>query len=161
MLSYHTCPLATLGGKDTGGMNVYVRDLTRQLGRCGIHVDVFTRSQDEHIPHVLHDLGYGNRVVHVPAGPEEPLPKEELVKHIPEFVAGIREFSRQKELILRSDPQPLLDVRDRSRGAEGSLGCASGAHVPYAGCDETACGTPARRGRRRLPPEGGETVFCA
>jgi len=98
MLSYHTCPLATLGGKDTGGMNVYVRDLTRQLGRCGIHVDVFTRSQDEHIPHVLHDLGYGNRVVHVPAGPEEPLPKEELVKHIPEFVAGIREFSRQKEL---------------------------------------------------------------
>ena len=32
MLSYHTCPLATLGGKDTGGMNVYVRELTRQLG---------------------------------------------------------------------------------------------------------------------------------
>jgi D-inositol-3-phosphate glycosyltransferase len=44
MLSYHTCPLATLGGKDTGGMNVYVRDLTRELGRMGIHVDVFTRS---------------------------------------------------------------------------------------------------------------------
>ena len=36
MLSYHTCPLATLGGKDTGGMNVYVRDLTRQLGQMGI-----------------------------------------------------------------------------------------------------------------------------
>ena len=26
MISYHTCPLATLGGKDTGGMNVYVRE---------------------------------------------------------------------------------------------------------------------------------------
>jgi D-inositol-3-phosphate glycosyltransferase len=49
MLSYHTCPLAVLGGKDTGGMNVYVRELTRQLGRMGIHVDVFTRSQDEHV----------------------------------------------------------------------------------------------------------------
>jgi len=72
MISYHTCPLATLGGKDTGGMNVYVRDLTRELGRLGVHVDVFTRSQDEHVPHVLHDLGYGNRVVHVPAGPESP-----------------------------------------------------------------------------------------
>ena len=35
MLSYHTCPLATLGGKDTGGMNVYVRDLTRDLGAIG------------------------------------------------------------------------------------------------------------------------------
>ena len=57
MLSVHTCPLATLGGKDTGGMNVYVRDLTRELGRRGIGVDVFTRSQDEHQPHVKHDLG--------------------------------------------------------------------------------------------------------
>ncbi len=75
MLSYHTCPLATLGGKDTGGMNVYVRDLTLELGRLGIHVDVFTRSQDEHVPHVLHDLGFGNRVVHIPAGPETPLPR--------------------------------------------------------------------------------------
>ena len=48
VISYHTCPLATLGGKDAGGMNVYVRDLALQLGREGIHLDVFTRSQDEH-----------------------------------------------------------------------------------------------------------------
>lgn len=98
MLSYHTCPLATLGGKDTGGMNVYVRDLTRYLGQLGVHVDVFTRSQDEHVPHVLHDLGYGNRVVHVPAGPEVPLPKAELENHIPEFVSGIAEFAQSKDI---------------------------------------------------------------
>ena len=96
MLSYHTCPLATLGGKDTGGMNVYVRDLTLELGRMGIHVDVFTRSQDEHVPHVLHDLGYGNRVVHVPAGPETPCPKPDLVEYIPEFVEGIKRFAEEK-----------------------------------------------------------------
>jgi len=96
MLSYHTCPLATLGGKDTGGMNVYVRDLTRQLGQMGIHVDVFTRSQDDHVPHVLHELGYGNRVVHVPAGPEHPIPKQELVNHIPEFVEEIKCFALEK-----------------------------------------------------------------
>lgn len=96
MLSYHTCPLATLGGKDTGGMNVYVRDLTHQLGRMDVQVDVFTRSQDEHVPHVLHDLGYGNRVVHVPAGPEVPLPKQELASFIPEFVNGILDFADQK-----------------------------------------------------------------
>lgn len=98
MLSYHTCPLATLGGKDTGGMNVYVRDLTRQLGQMGVHVDVFTRSQDEHVPHVLHDLGYGNRVVHVPAGPQVPIPKQDLVSFLPEFVKGIREFAQIKGL---------------------------------------------------------------
>ena len=98
MLSYHTCPLATLGGKDTGGMNVYVRDLTRTLGTLGVHVDVFTRSQDEHVPHVLHDLGYGNRVVHVKAGPEVPLPKEELLSYIPDFITGIEEFTGAKNL---------------------------------------------------------------
>jgi D-inositol-3-phosphate glycosyltransferase len=98
MLSYHTCPLATLGGKDTGGMNVYVRDLTRELGRMGIHVDVFTRSQDEHVPHVLHDLGYGNRVVHVPAGPEVPLAKRELVDYIPKFAEGVNAFAKEKSI---------------------------------------------------------------
>jgi len=98
MLSYHTCPLATLGGKDTGGMNVYVRELTRQLGRMGVHVDVFTRSQDEHVPHVLHDLGYGNRVVHVPAGPEVPLAKRELADHIPQFVEGVKQFAAEKNI---------------------------------------------------------------
>lgn len=96
MLSYHTCPLAVLGGKDTGGMNVYVREITRQLGATGIHVDVFTRSQNEHVPHVLHDLGYGNRVVHVPAGPEYPVPKKELVNYLPKFVDGIGEFAASK-----------------------------------------------------------------
>jgi D-inositol-3-phosphate glycosyltransferase len=98
MLSYNTCPLATLGGKDTGGMNVYVRELTRHLGQLGVHVDVFTRSQDEHVPHVLHDLGYGNRVVHVRSGPEVPLPKPELAEHLPEFVQGIIEFTQAKGL---------------------------------------------------------------
>ena len=98
MISYHTCPLATLGGKDTGGMNVYVRELTRFLGQIGIHVDVFTRSQDEHVPHVLHDLGYGNRVVHIPAGPEVPLSKEEMASYIPEFVEGIKHFAAEKNI---------------------------------------------------------------
>ncbi len=98
MISYHTCPLATLGGKDTGGMNVYVRDLTRQLGRMGIHVDVFTRSQDEHVPHIVHELGYGNRVVHVPAGPEQPRPKHELLSYLPEFVEGIRHFAAERNI---------------------------------------------------------------
>ncbi len=96
MLSYHTCPLATLGGKDTGGMNVYVRDLTCDLGRLGVHVDVFTRSQDEHVPHVLHDLGFGNRVVHIPAGPETPFPKKQLSAYLPQFVEGIKDFAREK-----------------------------------------------------------------
>jgi D-inositol-3-phosphate glycosyltransferase len=98
LISYHTCPLATLGGKDTGGMNVYVRDLARYLGEMGVHADVFTRSQDEHVPHVLHDLGCGNRIVHIPAGPETPLPKEELYKYLDIFTANIQEFTNQQDI---------------------------------------------------------------
>jgi D-inositol-3-phosphate glycosyltransferase len=98
VISYHTCPLATLGGKDAGGMNVYVREMSRFLGREGIQLDVFTRSQDEHVPHVLHDLGFGNRVAHITAGAEHPLPKKELACLIPEFADHILEFARNKEL---------------------------------------------------------------
>lgn len=94
MLSYHTCPLVTLGGKDTGGMNVYVRDLSHQLGAEGIHVDVFTRSQDEHVPHILHELGFGNRVIHIPAGPEIPLPKAEMNNYLDRFFNGTVERQR-------------------------------------------------------------------
>ncbi|MCK4692864.1 MAG: glycosyltransferase [Anaerolineales bacterium] len=96
MLSYHTCPLATLGGKDTGGMNVYVRDLTCELGRHGVCVDVFTRSQDEHVPHILHHLGYGNRVVHVPAGPEIAMSKPHLAEYIDSFTEGVLNFAETK-----------------------------------------------------------------
>lgn len=98
MISYHTCPLAVLGGKNTGGMNVYVRELTRFLGRIGVHVDVFTRSQDEHIPQVSHDLGYFNRVVHIPAGPEITLPKGELPAYTDLFARGIMDFSERKNI---------------------------------------------------------------
>jgi D-inositol-3-phosphate glycosyltransferase len=88
MLSLHTCPLAALGGKETGGMNVYVRELSRELGRMGLAVDVFTRSQDPTIRRVV-PLGEGARVVHLPAGPETPIVRERIHDHLDEFVDGI------------------------------------------------------------------------
>lgn len=93
MLSVHTCPLAMMGGKKTGGMNVYVRDLARELGRLGIQVDVFTRSEDMCQPQVKHDLGYGARVIHVKAGPEVPVRPPEILPHLDEFVDGVLEFA--------------------------------------------------------------------
>ena len=35
LLSFHGCPVARLGEKDTGGMNVYVLQLARELARLG------------------------------------------------------------------------------------------------------------------------------
>jgi D-inositol-3-phosphate glycosyltransferase len=98
MLSVHTCPLATLGGKETGGMNVYVRDLSRELGRRGIAVDVFTRSQNPDVPRIKTGLGPNGRVIHVPAGPEAPYDKNLIVDHLPQFVRGVRDFVRREGL---------------------------------------------------------------
>ena len=88
-ISVHTCPLATLGGKETGGMNVYVRDLSRELVRRGHHVDVYTRSQDPTVPRISPGLGRSGRVIHIPAGPEQPYPKHRVFDHLPQFVEGV------------------------------------------------------------------------
>ena len=98
VLSVHTCPLATLGGKKTGGMNVYVRDFSRELARQGIAVDVFTRSEDDCQPTIRHDLGYGARVIHVKAGPEKPIPVIEIADFLDDFVAGVKEFAEGENL---------------------------------------------------------------
>ena len=95
MLSLHTCPLAALGGKETGGMNVYVREASRELGRMGIQVDVFTRSQNPAIPRAV-PLGTNCRVVHLSAGPEAPIPRETVYRHVPEFVANLEEFAARE-----------------------------------------------------------------
>jgi len=89
MLSVHTCPLATLGGKETGGMNVYVRDLARELARRGHLVDVYTRSQDPETPRISTRLGREARVIHIPAGPERPYNRNQVYDHLAEFVAGV------------------------------------------------------------------------
>ena len=35
MFSVHSCPVGELGTKDTGGMNVYIRELACELGKRG------------------------------------------------------------------------------------------------------------------------------
>ncbi|MEZ4590477.1 MAG: glycosyltransferase [Chloroflexota bacterium] len=98
MLSVHTCPLAMLGGKKTGGMNVYVRDFSRELCRQGILVDVFTRSQDDCAPRIVHDLGNGGRVIHIVAGPEKPIPVDQVGNYLDEFTAGVLAFAASENI---------------------------------------------------------------
>ena len=98
MISIHTCPLATLGGKETGGMNVYVRDLSRELGRRGIAMDVFTRWQNPNLPRVNHQLGTNCRVIHLPTGPVKPYDKNQVFHHLPEFVKEIIAFAEKEAL---------------------------------------------------------------
>jgi D-inositol-3-phosphate glycosyltransferase len=77
VLSVHTSPLAQPGSGDGGGMNVYVRALASALARAGVGCDVLTRRDHPGQPPVV-DVEPGFRVVHLPAGPAEPVPKHAL-----------------------------------------------------------------------------------
>jgi D-inositol-3-phosphate glycosyltransferase len=72
-------------------MNVYVRELSRELGRRGLLIDVFTRWTDRDVPQVV-QFGDGARVIHVPAGRISSLPKALLWPHLPEFVYHIERY---------------------------------------------------------------------
>lgn len=97
MLAVHSSPLATLGGKEAGGMNVYVRELARELGRRGVAVDIFTRSQRKGEPQII-EIGPNARVVTLRTGPEAPYDKNWVLDYIPEFVSRIRCFADGQDL---------------------------------------------------------------
>ena len=89
MFSYHTSPLAPLGGKHSGGMNVYVREMSKQLASLGHQVDIFTRGTQ----FLRQTMDSGVQLVSLPAGPQREIEKNELLAYIPEFVEGISAFS--------------------------------------------------------------------
>src|SRR5260370_42697314 len=84
----HSFPLAALGGEERGGRNVCGRETARELGRMGVAVDVFTRSQNPSIPRVA-ELGNGARVIHLPAGPQAPIGRATIHQYLGEFVEGV------------------------------------------------------------------------
>jgi glycosyltransferase involved in cell wall biosynthesis len=89
LVSEHASPLAAIGGVDAGGQNVHVAALAAGLARRGHEVTVHTRRDDDALPErVVTQDGY--HVVHVSAGPPLPLPKDELLRHMPEFAARLR-----------------------------------------------------------------------
>lgn len=91
-ISVHTSPLATLGGKDAGGMNVYIRELSCHLAAQGLPVDIFTRRTDPETPEVR-EIAPGVNVIAITAGPAAPLGKNELFPHLPDFAEQMALYS--------------------------------------------------------------------
>jgi len=88
MLSVHTSPLDQPGTGDAGGMNVYIADLARALGRRGSEVEIFTRATSSSLAESVH-LGDGVTVRHISAGPFEGLAKNDLPGQLCAFTAGM------------------------------------------------------------------------
>jgi D-inositol-3-phosphate glycosyltransferase len=97
MISMHGCPLAKLGEKDAGGMNVYVRELSLALGQAGHLVDVFTRCQDYSTTQIV-ELGPGARVVHIEAGDVQYIDKRDLFPVVPQFTERVLGFRQETGL---------------------------------------------------------------
>ncbi len=95
MLSLHTSPMAPLGRtRDAGGMNVYVRELARELGRSGIYVDIFTRRSDPGLP-PIQPLSGRVQLIQIPAGPATALPPSELFPYVDDFTRRVARFAER------------------------------------------------------------------
>lgn len=98
LLSVHTSPLAPLGGKKTGGMNVYVRELAHELGVRGVDVDIFVRRASNDEPPIDGRIHPRVRVVYLEAGGVRPLAPDEIFPHLSEFTARLMAFAAREGL---------------------------------------------------------------
>ncbi len=88
MVSMHTSPLLQPGVGDSGGMNVYVRELVSALAQSGVDCDVYVRRWDPDLPDLV-EVEPGFRVWHLDAGPPA-LAKEDLASVLPAFTDALR-----------------------------------------------------------------------
>jgi len=88
VLSVHTSPLEQPGTGDAGGMNVYIAHTAVEMARRGISVEVFTRATSSDQPPIA-ELAPGVVVRHIPAGPFEPLGRDELPAQLCAFTSGV------------------------------------------------------------------------
>lgn len=95
LISEHASPVATLGGVDGGGQNVYVGEIAKNLATIGYEVDLFTR-RDRNLLPLEAEWVQGVRIIHVPAGPPDSVRKEELLPYMAEFTAFMLKYCQRE-----------------------------------------------------------------
>lgn len=101
MLSTHGYfdPVPTLGITDTGGQVVYVLELSKALARKGIKVDIYTRWFDKSKPQIDPVPGFPDvRVIRIPCGNWEFVPKEFIYDLLPELSSNMIRFISKNNL---------------------------------------------------------------
>ncbi len=94
ILSVHSCPLERLGGEDTGGMSVYIRELARELGGFGHKVDIYTRAHS-HLDGRIVEMSPNVRLIHLEAGEVGEINKLAIYPHAHDFARNIVTFSKE------------------------------------------------------------------
>jgi D-inositol-3-phosphate glycosyltransferase len=93
ILSVHSSPLGQPGVGDTGGMSIYIRELTRAMAKLGHVVDIYTRVQDPVTPEII-DLAAGARQIHIQAGEPADIDKLLIYDHAPDFACKVENFRK-------------------------------------------------------------------
>jgi len=98
MVSTHGYVASTppLGAPDTGGQVVYILELSKKLVSLGYKVDIWTRRFEDQpgIERINDDL----RIIRVPCGGHEFIPKEYLSRYLGEWVERALRFIKSKKL---------------------------------------------------------------
>jgi D-inositol-3-phosphate glycosyltransferase len=97
ILSVHSSPLGQPGIGDTGGMSIYIREISQELARLGHVVDIYSRTQDLITPEIV-ELAPGARQIHIQAGERADLDKLLIYSHAPDFACKTATFSRDQHL---------------------------------------------------------------
>ncbi len=88
VISMHTSPLGALGRGENGGGNLAVRRLCEGLAECGIPTDVFVRRDDAFVP-AEELIAPMSRLVRLPVGPPQAVPKQQLAGRVDAFSAAV------------------------------------------------------------------------
>jgi glycosyltransferase involved in cell wall biosynthesis len=96
-ISEHASPLACAGGVDSGGQNVYVRELALELAERDFEIDIYTRRDSAVIKQVV-DWMPGVRIIYITAGPAEYIPKEELMPFMKKFSSNMIRFIQREKI---------------------------------------------------------------
>ena len=96
ILSVHASPRGVLGRGENGGMNNVVLRLCDGLAAAGVPTDVFVR-RDDRISPAEELIAPTSRLVRLPAGPPESLPKDEVLLHLPAFTRALLEHAESEE----------------------------------------------------------------
>src|SRR3989442_4741835 len=94
VVSVHTSPLARPGTRDSGGMNVYIHQLSHEMGRRAHTMDIFSRRTDPETPETT-IIDERTRVIQIKAGPFS-ADKDSLRRFLPEFRDGVLAFQRRE-----------------------------------------------------------------
>jgi len=97
LISEHASPLASIGSIDSGGQNVYVAQVAKQLADLGYLVDIFTRRDSASQAQIV-EWQPGVRVIHVPAGPTHFIAKEAMLPYMEQFGRFVIRFARRQKI---------------------------------------------------------------